>query len=365
MGNQSAPKLRSLPVQVIHSRDGVILKRGCCELKVAGEGAAEFLETILSATAGQGSTIEEIHACFRPSDRATVSHLVGELEVRRIVISSDTQEGGSESGKPESHLDVFYWHFNVSTAQAAETLNRRSIVIVGVNHVSRRLVASLESSGFKGVRVVDYPALRNLRFFDDSGRLLTDPSVAFPTPPLSYERWADMSDSSDSFECLVATSDFGGLELMRPWNAFCIESRRHFLPVVLQDMIGYIGPLVIPGETACFECLSLRQNSHLTDPRSERVAESCAFEGQTIAGYLLPMASVLGDIACVELIKFYGPGLPLWRVGRLIEVNLLAGRLESRNVLKVPRCPACSPLLARSQVSVLKDLVNFDGVAGG
>jgi hypothetical protein len=66
------------------------------------------------------------------------------------------------------------------------------------------------------------------------------------------------------------------------------------------------------------------------------------------------MASVLGDIAAIELTKFYSRALPLWRVGVVMEVNLLAGRIDARKVLRVPRCGACSNLIRRSSTSMIK-----------
>ena len=160
---------------------------------------------------------------------------------------------------------------------------------------------------------------------------------------MPYEKWVQ-SLKPESLDCLIATSDFGGLQLMRQWNEFCVQHGRHFLPVVLQDLIGYVGPLVIPGETACFECLRARQNANLEEASARRAAEHAAFEGQGIVGCHPAMASVLGDIAAIELTKFYGIRMPIWQVGTLIEVNLLAGRMTPRKVLKVPRCAVCGTL---------------------
>jgi thiazole/oxazole-forming peptide maturase SagC family component len=156
----------------------------------------------------------------------------------------------------------------------------------------------------------------------------------------------------ESFDCLVATSDFGGMHLLRSWNEFCVLHRRTFLPVLLQDMIGYVGPLVIPGETACFECFRLRRNTHLPDPQSRQLIEAVAFEGQRTAGFLPPMASLLGDVAAIELLKLMTLAPPLWRVGTVIEVNLMAPDMSARGVLKLPRCPVCTPLAERPSLAV-------------
>src|SRR5262249_36298218 len=131
---------------------------------------------------------------------------------------------------------------------------------------------------------VDYPLLCNLRMFDDQGFLRPDLWPDSSPTPVSYKSWRDV-DGRDEIDCLVATSDFGGLHLMREWNAFAVSSQIPFISVVLQDLIGYVGPLVFPGETACFECFRARQNSHITDPNIMRATESEAMVGQAVTGY--------------------------------------------------------------------------------
>jgi len=344
-------KLKALAVHVIATDDGAILKRGCTELKIGGPGAAETLRKVLAVTSDGGATETEICKLFVPPAVPLVRQLIEQLLTRHFL--TPIEEAESAAVEPESPLDIFYWHFDVKAAQVAERVNRQSLTILGVNCISRQLAVSLSASGVENFRIVDEPRLRNLRFFDDAGTLKTDQWPASFRPP---QEWKGKVDP-ESLGCLIATSDFGGQETMREWNRFCVKYNRHFLPVVLQDFVGYVGPLVIPGETACFECLHLRRNSHIQDYESQRITEGVAFEGQGAIGFHPSMASILGDIAALELTKFYSRVLPSPKIGTLIEVNLLATGLASRKVLKVPRCPVCSPLLTRSSVSPDKTAV--------
>jgi molybdopterin-synthase adenylyltransferase len=344
-------RLRALPVQLIEVDGGVVLKRGCLEIKIGGEGATRAVQLVLAATAHKGVTREEIYELFPPPRRPAVRHLLEQLVSRRILVPSDGMDPAIESR--ESSLEVFYWHFGEPAAQVSARLDDRQIVIFGVNGISRQLDASLSASGLRNFRVVDEPRLRNLRLFDDAGQLLAEGWPLFSKPPLALEEWVKETDLQ-SLDCLVATSDFGDQQSMREWNKFCVEHHCQFLPVVLQNLIGYVGPLVIPGETACFECLRLRQNAHLEAHQTQRAVEDVAFEGQAVIGFHPSMASILGDIAAFELTKFYSGVLPQWHVGTLIEVNLLAPRLAARKVLKIPRCMVCSPLNTRSSNTAQK-----------
>jgi len=335
-------------VQMIEREDGVILKRGCTEFRIDGPEAIQMLRALLEVVGEGGATREEVCACFPPLYRLAVEDLVQQLVARRILVSVD--EVQSVARVPEGPLEVFYWNFGFRPEDVTARLNSRQMVIVGVNCVSRQLVAALGAAAATNVKVVDYPLLRNVRLFDCHGSLISGQWPESASPPIAHSEWIK-NQQTTSLNCLIATSDFGGMQLMREWNQFCFEANIQFFPVVLQNAVGYVGPLVIPGETACFECLRARQNSHLADPEIQRAAEYRAFEGQFVNGFHPSMASVLGDLAAIELTKFYGR-IPRWRVGTLIEVNLLMPSIVTRKVLKIPRCSVCSPLNKHSPASL-------------
>ncbi len=338
----STIKLQAPAVHVIETGDGVILKRGCTEFKIAGEGAADAVKKILAVAGNGGATREDILALFDPDAGPTIETLTQQLLDRRLLLPCGEAPAG-----PESHLDIFYWHFGEKTKRVTERLNRRALVILGVNCISRQLAVSLAASEVENVRVVDHPRLRNLRLFDDAGTVKAD---QWPASLKAPQEWTEKFDS-EPFACLIAASDVGDREAMHEWNQLCVRQNRHFLPVLLQDLIGYVGPLVVPGETACYECLRIRRNSQTHGEKPRPVTEAMAFEGQGAIGFHPSMASIVANIAAFELIKLYSDALPFPKVGTVIEVNLLATEVRARKVLKIPRCPTCSPLMTRPSVT--------------
>jgi len=348
-GDEANMPLKVLPLQIIELQSGVLLKRGCTEFKVSGEGASKIVRQILSVAHANGITREEICHTFPPEERKTVDTLVEQLVARHLLVPSNKHTEPSNDGT-ESPLDILYWHFGQSASQVLGQLNSHHFVIVGINTISRQLAASLRESGVTNVTVVDDPRLRNLRFFDQDGNMNRErwpSSLPFPLP---WEDW-ERNQHTQPLDCLVGTSDFGGQEELRKWNSFCLARSSHFLPIVLKNLIGYVGPLIIPGETACFECLRMRQNAHMESPPIQRAAETAAFDGQHFIGYHPSMTSVLGTIAAFELTKFYSGVLPLWNVGTLLEVNLFTCQMTKRTVQKIPRCLVCSPLMSRPPIT--------------
>ena len=339
-------KLHAVSMQVIETPEGVILKRGANEVLVAGANAGTAVRIVLDATAGSGATLEHIRGLFARSIGSQVDALVKNLLSRRLLVPKDSKTN-LPTGR-ESSLDILFWHFDASAEQVMERLNTTRLTVVGVNTISRQLTYSLMASGHRNFRILDHPQHRNMRFFGEKGRLKEE---EWPAALLKPQAWKETMQS-DLGACLIATSDFGGQQALCEWNNLCINRNIHFMPVVLKNMIGYVGPMIIPGETACYACLISRQRTHSATPESENLVDKAAFDGQRISGYHPSMSSMLGDIACFEFTRFYGGVLPERKAGRLLEVNLLAGTMTGRTIVKIPRCAACSPLRKISQTDL-------------
>lgn len=346
-------EIKALPVRFIEFDGGVILKRSCVEFHVGGQGALEVLQFIIREASVHGGIKKQVLIdSFAAPDRPAVAELVGQLEQRSILVPLYSSHGHrSETEAEESCQDVFYWNFDRTEKQVTESLNSKKLVILGVNHISRQLSMSLLRSGCHHFDIVDIPTLRNLDLYNEDGVLNVD---AWGTmAPLAEEQGRQQLDSA--FDCLIATADMGGLYAMREWNRFCITRGIHFLPVVLQNLVGYLGPLVVPGDTPCFECLRARQNANLEDPEGQRATELTAYEDQAVTGSHPSMASVLADLAAIELGKFYGGWSSPASIGQLTQVHLMTPAITHRKVLKAPRCSACSPMNQQSSMVVQKD----------
>lgn len=347
-------KLQPVRVQFIEVKNGIILKRGSMELKVDGEHAAQVVGIILNLAGDGGATTEELCSAFAAPMRPVVRQLIKRLVDRRILVpikGDAPAPNGVEHEEAENNLDIFYWNFGETNERVTQRLTTRAFTILGVNTISRQITMLLTQLGVEQLEVVDDPLLANLNLFDDDRTLNAQQWPATLPQPRSFQEWSGMTDPQ-SLGTLIATSDFGGLQGMRRWNEFAVQAGCHFLPVVLQNLIGYIGPLVIPGDTACFECLRARQNSHMLDPENERAAEAKAFEGQLVAGFHPAMAAAVGDITVIELTKVYGGFVAPLLAGYLVELNLLDSRMRARKVLKVPRCKVCSTLLSHTATNI-------------
>lgn len=349
--DHSCDRLIALPVQFIQLDDGGIIKRGGTEIRIPSKAAVEVLQTIFSSAANGVVSRCQLLDRFHEDERPAVEDLINKLVAHKLLISA--KDYGYAPKEPESSLDIFYWHFGERASDVSDRINNCAIAILGVNAISRGLAASLLGSGINNVKVIDCPPLRNLRLLDDAGHLKQEEWPVSLPRPLEFDKWAEDIDSCD---CLVATSDFGEQEVFRNLNNLSLTLNKQFLPVVLHNLQGYVGPLVVPGESPCFECFQARRNSHLEDLDMRKAIDSRAFEGQVFVGFHPIMASVVASIAAFEIIKFYGGPLVGYNVGTLIEVNLVKTQVVGRKVLKIPGCLACSRSMKISSMTPHKSV---------
>lgn len=341
---------RALPVQLIHADGGVVIKRGCTEVKIMGEGAGEIVNSIWAMISAEGAKKSEILEPFAETDREILGDILDKLIIRQILVPDS--DDVKSAGERESSLDIFYWHYGSTENKVGNTLSEKQIIIFGVNSISRRLASSLGESGFEKISVVDFPSLRNLEMFGDEPTQSDNWPNTLPKI-VDYADWLASADT-DEMDCVVATSDYANTPALQEWNRFCLKNNIPYFPVMLRKMTGFLGPFVIPGETPCYQCLIHRENAHfVNEAEIKRMSEQASYFGQEITGFLPTMGSILGDIATVELVKFYSGIIP-YKVGNLIAVNLLGPNLKTIKLLRVPRCLACGKAMTSQAPSLEK-----------
>jgi bacteriocin biosynthesis cyclodehydratase domain-containing protein len=331
-------RLRALPVQILETEGGLELVRGGKRLNIEGSrGLAAAIQEILArADVPDGAARDALLTAFPAPDRAAVGRLLDALAAHGFLV--DPARGPGPDGETES--DVFYWEFGLSGAEAQARLGAAEVLVLGVNAVSAALARSLADAGVARVRVLDVPYLRNLRWFDDAGAPAHWPAE-LPQPE-GFARLDALDLPADGV--VAGTSDFGGAHALRGWNELCVRRGVRFLPVVLQQNLGSVGPLVVPGESPCYECLRARENANMDAPAARRAPEYRAFEGQLAAGCHPAMPAILGQLAGLE-ISMLAALASAHGIGHVIECDFQGTRMTRRRVLKLPYCQVCSELV--------------------
>lgn len=331
--------------------DRIVLKRGVQEMLVSGPGAESILEPLIRMLDGSRSR-EEIVASFPGHLQTEVQSLLTGL-IHRRMITEKPEETLGESGLDS--LQASFWrNFGDSGSATLSRLRQATVVVIGVNLISRVLFRSLLEMNVGQITVVDHPILNNqLVPPEDFVDMRGGPGGRLRRVPVMP---SDQELAGASVLC--AASDFSQPDALIEINRIALSVEKPSLPVWLTEHVGYVGPLNYPYETACLRCFNARLDSNNVnyDAAGAVRLHMATCEGRQAVGLLPPMAAILGEIAAMEIAKCIAGYPPSDAVSRVIEVNMVSFSASVRRVLKIPRCPDCSEIMRKPARSLTVEL---------
>lgn len=131
--------------------------------------------------------------------------------------------------------------------------------------------------------------------------------------------------------------------LLAAANTACLGHGVPFLPVVISGHEAVIGPTVLPGRSACYDCFKQRLRTNAAFPEDDAAYEAHLDEGT--AGATLPewppFTTAVAALAAMEVIRLITRFTPPVTAGQALFVDALTGTQRAGRVWKVPRCPSC------------------------
>ncbi|UII21553.1 hypothetical protein [Fulvivirga ligni] len=344
-------KYKMLPFQVIEMEDRIVLKRGLSSMAISDKNALIIIKVIQKALLQGPKTITELTQLFTGAVQNLIRDFVEHLITKKYLIpESDGQE---HLHNEESPQDIFYWHFNLHQADIAKVLNEQVWAFIGINELNKRLIQSLFAEGKESFIVVDDPSLRNVKYYDDQHEII---DAFWKDDRIEKVSEEEFIREPNDIGFMVAASEFGSFYLLESWNAYAVKNAIPFYPLLLQNMVGYAGPLVIRDEGACLECVKLRQNSASHNFAEKRLTEKFASQGQHVVAYHQSMVNILAEVGAFDLVRFKSN--IQWDLSTMCEVDLLSSTMTKRKLMKAPRCPVCSALDSQPLVNIHKQLTS-------
>lgn len=340
--------MRANELHVIRlSGDRVVLKRGVTEVLVGGAEIEETLDRLL-ALLGEGTDPEQVVDALPEDARSDALRLITVMRDRRLL-----GEPGDDVVSNGRSLEArFYDCFGLTHEVASKSLQAASVVVFGANLISQSLVANLSAAGVGTVTLAVHPQLDD-EFVDR--RWLEDVERGQREVGAVRVVDGDVDEHTLATSALVcATSDLGEPGSFEDLNRRALAAGTLFLPAWVASLVGYVGPLVHPFDTACYRCYRLRADAndpHHTVNAAIRKHETMHPAGRASPGFLPPMARAVGEISSMEALKTLTQVAPSDVAGRLIEINLVSFESIVHRVLKVPRCPDCSDVMRRAGVA--------------
>jgi bacteriocin biosynthesis cyclodehydratase domain-containing protein len=168
--------------------------------------------------------------------------------------------------------------------------------------------------------------------------------VNFPTTDPSA-LMTQLSQWKEELDLIVCCTRQGSQEMFASLNTFCLEEQKRWIYANEEAGTFEIGPTIVPRQTACYTCMTLRRSSR--DPLAletilyEQQRGAIRPSGQTsLQGELLAGATMAASLVVMEVLRISQSQIP-----QLLnaQIHLEPWKLsqKSHRLLQVPRCPSC------------------------
>ncbi|AYG64421.1 TOMM precursor leader peptide-binding protein [Rhizobium jaguaris] len=252
-------------------------------------------------------------------------------------------EQAEESGPIVDH--PFHDYFRSASTDPAIPLDRlrqSRIVVVGGGQLTAAATWELMGSGIGDVSVIPLSDVagalaRACNGWEVVPRVL--PLMAFDDPGFGEElRQSDLV-------VMCADQPLSRLREFPQLNALCLELEKPWLCVALDGDRIDLGPLFVPGDTGCFRCLELREESHLPHR-----AEYFAFKRNIAAPWMVvnadsppPALRMAAAMVSLEAVRILSRQSFPSTFQTLVELELSTYNLQTHTLVRVPFCDACGP----------------------
>lgn len=329
-----------------------------------GTGANTLIPALLEHLDGSRTVAEILTELGQWDERSVISALT-RLYNKGLLEDADIQPPPALSQEVLEHCAgqiTFFSHFLHDPYSGQSALQGSQVGLIGAGSVGWHAATALAIAGVGHMRIVDkwtlLPEDQRMAYgqtADDIGRprstVLAD-HLRRSYPQMTVENNVNLPDGEKEARGLIhgcnlilVCQEQLNVTLLRWINQACNELGTPWIHCHLDGSEAVIGPLVVPGETACYECYRLRCKSSqkIEDERLtlERYLENLHDERPRY-GQLNMLASIAAGSVALEAIKQLNHfALPV-TYNHVYKVDFLTLEGDLLPVLKLPRCPVCS-----------------------
>jgi bacteriocin biosynthesis cyclodehydratase domain-containing protein len=321
-----------------------------------GRHAAAAVEYLRTAMNGSRSVDDLLAACPPGLPGETLLKTLGLLHAKGLLRGPGRPSPTAVD--PTLRRQLLFWGRQVGPtrgASSAESVQARldgaSIILIGTGLFGTMVFDLLSRSGCRDIHLIGW---------DDDG-FLSESVAGSPVPPAEFET-LDTTSIAMAIDLLRRWADTADLIVSATLNApdslsFAVNETvvAAGIPWLRSNLVGAdleVGPLVRPGESACYACARLRESAvrglapeqfwYQQDLSRERPAGQTPPRGESLATSSLAASVVVAEVTrCLA-----GVARPTL-VNVVQNFGLLTGISRSNRVLRVPRCQVCATRAVR------------------
>lgn len=168
-----------------------------------------------------------------------------------------------------------------------------------------------------------------------------------------FERWRD--------KLLVVVMKCINPGQLRILNKVCLQLRTPWIHAAMDGPFLFIGPIIVPHRTACYECLETRVMMNLREHASYQRYKQIIVEGHVKTGQQPVIPAILGMLAAhtaLETLNFALTGSS-FTINKVLAIYLPTMEFTFNEVLRNPNCSVCSPSSERDDKELYFDMGAF------
>jgi len=370
MGDAILSKLPRKPairktVQIIPVSDSALMFKEGKKIQAMRGGAVSLMMERLIPLLDGSRTVEEIMAPLKDINREEMLKILGLLHIRGILEDASIvalKMSREELKRYESQIN-FFSRFHPEKYKFQEKLKNSRIAIFGLGSLGVRVLSGLAWAGVGEISAVDGESIgeediARSPFYDreDLGKSRVQTaakSMGRHSPFVKFSSSEKKVRSSQDIRSLVKERDLAVLCVDRPFpavshwmNEACLEEGVSWISGYLEEDEGIIGPSVVPHLTPCYKCYELRLKGNLTHYDEYMAYERYVWEkggDQREFPKLDPFAEIVAGHLTLEIVKILSKFAAPVTYGHIYTINFFTLEAKLHEILKLPRCPACSP----------------------
>jgi thiazole/oxazole-forming peptide maturase SagC family component len=334
------------------SNDEVLVKHGSrsrFSRVIRDDGHSNLLSKIISRMRSPASLADlQTEGLLTEEQQENAEALVTYLLQEHVLIS------------PDEHLPHVY--LSMHFGGQASRIGTRTVGFVGTGALAMRIARELGRLQPKGLVLLDDRAVTSADrlFFDVTPNAL--PTGASYTQVVTddlasygYDAVTSVEGSTsdpvaltelfEQSDFVVVAMEWFSPRIFHAVNEVAIEMRKPWMSLYADGSEALIGPIYVPGETHCYSEFEIQREANISLRDEYLLYKETLLEEDLDTRHqcLPPYLSMMSGWASSAIVPFLLTGRS-FAVGRCLYIDFERMSVDFQEVLKLPRCPACSPL---------------------
>lgn len=266
------------------------------------------------------------------------SHVIGVLETLYGMKLIRLVKGDKKMEDYLLHNKILPW--DVTDARNRTALRDSELVLIGDGLLASKLVTELRNMKIK------FNQVKSTQIVTKSGKKLSSHIEQGNVNLLLKNSTTSLAPLINPLversNLVVVAEDYPNIYLFELVNSLCFKKKKAWLRVSFDDDIGYLGPLVIPRRTSCFNCCELRLVTNSPEYEYELWNNK---ENISVIKPELPeiFADMLSALCLKEVYRYLIDSNSVETIDNLLVFDTQQVNLTKHRIISHPNCILCNP----------------------